>query len=426
MIKYLVFITLIPFMVLAESLQFEISGDAAILINADTGMILFEKDSHKPLYPASVTKIPAVLFALKIKGKNLDETVIAEQEALGAISQEAKRKSGHKLPAYWLEPDGLHIGIRKGEVFTYRELLAACLIASANDASNVVAMGISKSIPLYMEHLNAYLKAIGCKNTHLLNPHGLHHPDHKTTAYDLAVMGCEALKEPFIREHAILPRYIRPKTDLQNSATYLHTNALIRKGKSYYANAIGLKTGYHAKAKSVIMAAAESDGRTLIAVLMGYADRKKMFEDVKQLFEKAFNQPKMRKVFLKSGTQKFTKKIERGDKPLRTYIKEDFSLEFFPAEDPEVTPQLIWKKPLAAPIKKDQVVAELQLVSPQGAIIKKNPLLAEESVNVTWPYSWSRKVPLFLNNHPVMAVLLLILVACSLAISTWKVVTHRS
>jgi len=404
----------------AEPLQFEINGETAILMNADTGVILFEKEPHRLIFPASTTKIASTLYALKVKGHQLDEIIAAEQESLGSVTQEAKRKSGHKLPPYWLEPDGTHIGIKKGEELSIRDLIAACLIPSANDAANVLAQGIGKTIPLYVDLVNGYLKGIGCLNTHLLNPHGLHHPEHQSTAHDLALMAKEGLKNPLFRELIMMPRFIRPKTNMQSSSTYLHTNQLIRSGKHHYPKAIGVKTGYHAKAKSVIVAAAKSDNRTLIAVLVGYSERKQMFQDAKKLFETAFNQPKLRRIYLKAGHQTFTKEIAQGNRPLLTYLPSNLSLEYYPAEDPQAKCQLIWRA-LSLPVRKNQVVADLQLVSKEGQILTKAPLLAEEKVALSWPYNWAKAIANFLQNSPILSILFLSLIFISLIISVWMI-----
>jgi len=375
------------FSIAAEPLKFEIKGEAAILMNADTGVVLFDYHSSVLKYPASTTKMATALYALKLRGQELDLSITAEQDSLATMSQDAKRKSNYKVPAYWLEPDGMHIGIKKGEILTLHQLLHGMLIPSGNDAANVIAQALGPSIPTFMEGLNGYLKEIGCQNTVFRNPHGLHDPQHQSTAYDLALIAREAFKHPVFCDIVSQTRFLRPKTNKQAAATFLQTNRLLRPGKFQYAKAIGGKTGYHAKAKKTFICAARADGRTLIVVLMGYEDRNAIFEDAIKLFETAFNQPKVQRVFLKEGPQTFALDLPKADSQLHTYLSTPLSLEYFPAEDPQAKCLLYWQ-PLVPPIPQNQQVAELQLVSAKGEVLKKIPLLAAEEVGLAWPHNW--------------------------------------
>lgn len=385
-------IGLIPLCLLAEPIKFEIKGEAAILMNAQSGAILFEQDAHALHYPASTTKVATALYALKLKGEELEMPIAAEQDSLATITQGAKRQSNYKLPSYWQEPDGTHIGIRKGEILTLRDLLNGALIASGNDASNVIAQALGPSIPRFMEGLNAYLKELGCQHTTFLNPHGLHDPQHRSTAYELALIAKEALRYPVFCEIVAQKRFMRPKTNKLAATTLLQGNRLIRPGKLHYPKAIGIKTGYHAKAKNTFIGAAKADGRTLIVVLLGYKDRTAIFQDAIQLFETAFNQPKVRRVYLKAGPQTFMQQLPHADRTLQTYLKDSLSLDYYPAEDPKAKCLLYWK-PLTLPITKDQEVGELHLISAEGNVLKHVPLLAEEKVELDWPYRWFNRLP---------------------------------
>jgi len=383
--------------VAAEPLKFNIRGEAAILMNAETGAVLFDHQSDVSKYPASTTKVATALYALKLKGDALDQLIVAEQDSLASMSQDAKRKANYSVSAYWLEPDGMHIGIKNGEVLSLHTLLKGMLIPSGNDAANVIAQALGPTIPTFMEELNAYLKEIGCQNTFFCNPHGLHVPQHQSTAYDLAVIAREALKYPVFCQIVSQARFDRPKTNKQGAYTFLQTNRLIRPGTFYYSKAIGVKTGYHAKAKKTFIGAARSDGRTLIVVLLGYDDRSAMFEDATKLFETAFNQPKIQRIYLKEGAQKFALDLPKGDAQLRTYLSEPLSLEYYQAEDPQAKCLLYWE-PLTPPILKDQQVAELHLISAKGDLLKRTPLLATEEIGLAWPHNW---VAAFASLHNV-------------------------
>jgi len=371
----------------AEPLKYQVKGEAVILINAESGSVLFEHNAWTPRYPASTTKVATALYVLKEHSDKLDEVIIAEQDSLVSVTQEAKCQSAYTLPGYWLEPDGTHIAIKKGEAFSLRVLLQGMLIPSGNDAANVIAQALGPGIPTFIQRMNAYLKEMGCQNTHFCNPHGLHDPKHQSTAYDLAMIAQEALRFPLFCDIVSQPRFFRPKTNKQPANTLLQTNRLLRPGQFHYSKAIGVKTGYHAKAKKNLIAAARSEGRTLIAVLLGYQDRDALFEEAIHLFEAAFNQSSAQQVFLKAGPQTFTLDLPKANHPIETYLPESLTLEYYPAEDPEATCLLYWRQ-LSLPISKDQEVGKVRLVSAQGHVLKQVALLSLNGVELAWPYRW--------------------------------------
>lgn len=399
---YALFIFLMTHPLFCEQIRMDIKGDSAILINAETGSILFQKEAHKPVFPASVTKIATALYALHLKENELNTVLTVNQEAVASITPEAKRKSNYTVPAYWLETDGVHIGLKVGEEMAFRDVLAGMLISSGNDAANVIAQHVGGTIPQFMDQLNLYLKEeVGCQHTHFCNPHGLHHPDHQTTAYDLALMAQEALKNSTFSQIVAQPRFLRPKTNKQAAATLLQGNRLIRPGKLYYSKAIGVKTGYHSKAKNTFVGAARYNDRTLIVVLLGYPERQQLFQDAIKLFDTAFNQPKVHHVLLKAGAQKFSQELPRSQQPLQTYLAEDLSLDYYPAEDPKAKCLLYWNN-LDLPIQKGQKVGELQLVAYEGKVLKSTPLFASEPVNYKWPYSWTHKLTSIFQMAPIL------------------------
>lgn len=367
----------------AEKLSVSIDAEAAILINAESGAILYEKNAHVPHYPASTTKIATAIYALKEKGDQLSSIVAADQEAIASISEEAKKRSNYKTPPHWVEQGSTHMGIKKGEEFTFKDLLSGVMIVSANDASNVVAQYVGGTIPNFMVGLNNYIKGLGCKETNFMNPHGLHHPKHQTTAYDMAIITREAMKNPLFREIVASVKFIRPKTNKQEPTVILQKNRLLRTGKYYYPKAIGVKVGYTSIARHTLVAAARQDDRELIAVLMKCDESGQTFSDAIKLFDAAFNQAKVQKIILKAGPQKFSYKLDGKELPLKTYLKENLTLEYYPAEEPAVKCYLQWLS-LKLPIAKNQQVGEVLLKKADGTLVQKAPLYAEEEVQETW------------------------------------------
>lgn len=380
----------VPVQMMAAPLAMTVAADSAILINADTGMILYEKNANTLQYPASITKVATAAYALRVAGDKLDTVVVAEQDAVVSVTEEAKRNSNYTVPAYWLIPGGSHIGIKKGEALSLRDLLYGLMVASGNDAANVIAQHVGGTIPKFMESLNVYLKEIGCKNTTFYNPHGLFHPKHQTTAFDMAQMLRDALKDKTFREIVKTVNYTRPKTNKQAATVLLQTNKLMRKGKYYYSKAIGGKTGYLSVAGHTLVVAAEQDNRILIAVLMNSKDRNELFLDAIKMFETAFKQPKIQRVLVKKGPQKYALELQGASKAIATYIRDDISMEYYPAEEAKVKCMLYWNS-VKPPIAKDQVIGELRLMTSEGVVLQTVPVLAQEDVATTWSF-WLRNL----------------------------------
>lgn len=358
-------------------LSFSLTAESALLMNADTGAILYQKNARQKLYPASITKIATCAYILHLRQDHLDEILTADQECVGSVTEEAKARSKYKLPSHWLVTDCSHIGIKKGEKMRMDDLLYGMMVASADDASNLLAQGVSGSIPEFMKGLNSYLKSIGCSNTYFNNPHGLHHPEHVTTAYDMALITKEALKNPKFREIVSTVRYTRPKTNMQESTVLLQTNKLLRKGDCYYPKAIGVKTGWHSKAGSTFVAAAKDGDRTLIAVLMNVKERRDIFKEAVQLFEAAFKQPQMKKVLVRKGVQKYRFVPKGASDAIPTYLDQDFTLVFYPAEEPRIKAYIEWST-LPAPIEKGAKVGRLLFKGEEGKIYGERELYAAE------------------------------------------------
>lgn len=368
----------------AEKLALSVNAESAIMINADTGVILYEKNAHVPQYPASITKIPTAMYALHKARDKLDENITADQDCVGTVTEEALRRSNYTLPAYLLIPDGSHIGIKKGEVLSLRDLLHGMMLASGDDAANVIAKYVGGTIPQFIDEMNAYIKEKGCLETTFYNPHGLHHPKQQTTAYDMALMAKEALKDPLFREIVSTVRYTRPKTNKQESSVMMQTNRLLRSGQYYYSKAIGIKTGYYSTAGSTLVSAAKDGDRTLIVVLLKVQERKDIFLDAKKLFEAAFNQPKVQRILVRQGPQKYVLNMTGSNQQLKTYTGENLAIEYYPAEVQKVKCLLFWKPDLQLPILKDQKVGELVVQLENGEALRKTPLFAQNEVQSTW------------------------------------------
>lgn len=382
--RVILLLTTLSLSLFSKQLEVEVAAPSAVLMNADTGAVLFEKHAHIPAYPASTTKIATALYVLDHQ-IDLERTATVSAECLRG--RPLKDRDHH----YWLDSDGTIMGLKRGEVLTFDSLLHGMMLVSGNDAANTIAESLAGSIPKFMEMLNEYLQELGCKNTRFCNPHGLTHPDHFSTAYDMALMTKKALQIPKFRKIISTLVYLNPKTNKQPEREIRLTNPLMKpKSRYYYDKAIGVKTGYTAAAQDTLVAAAEHEGRTLIAVLLGCPKKTgDRFEDARRLFEAAFNEPKATRRLV--GPENiFTKEIDGSKTALKAAVMKPVSIEFFPSEEPRCKAALHWSVN-TLPIQKGQKVGEVQIKDENDQFLQKGDLVALEEVKGTFLFVLKEK-----------------------------------
>ena len=225
---------------------------AYILIDAQTGDVLCEKNSRETLYPASTTKIMTAILALELG--DLDEMMTASQSAIDAIGY-----------------NGSNIGIIPGEKIRMENLLQAMLISSANEAANIIAENISGSMEEFVELMNKRAKELGTVETHFANPSGIHDPMHFTTAADLACIARYAMTLPKFREIVSTHSFTMPATNKHSKWPELtNSNKLMLNNTSDLYEINGIKTGFTGPAGNCLVSSARNeDGMELIAVVMG-------------------------------------------------------------------------------------------------------------------------------------------------------------
>lgn len=381
----IVFALLCPYFLLAEPLKVKVHAESAILMNAETGTILFEKKAHEKLFPASTTKIATALFALKGE-PNLEERMAIPKDCLLKMSKKNKIERHYKDPPHLLEPDGSSYWLKKGEVLSLKELLFGVMMRSGNDAANMVAHQIGGSIPQFMENLNAFISSLGCHSTKFMNPHGLHHPEHYTTAYDLALLTKEALTSPQFLEFIKTKEYLRPATKLQEGKSFAQTNKLLlEKSPFYYPRAFGVKTGYTENAGYCLVAAAKEGERTLIAVTLKCSESSHRFIDAIALFDAAFKEKKMARVLFRKGSTVFEKEVEK--EKLYTSLGKDVILAFYPSEEEEVKTHIVWHS-LKSPIYVGEEVGVLEVVNQRGDVMTSELLYAANMIKRKISYWW--------------------------------------
>ena len=249
----------------------QVGSEAAIVMEAKTGAILYEKNVHEKLYPASITKILTSLIA--IENNSLSETVTFSKDSVYKI-------------------EGTHIARDVGEQMTLEETLYAVLLGSANECAYATAEHVGKSYDNFVTMMNKRAKEIGCVDSNFANPHGLPDPNHVTSAYDMALISREAIQNETFRLIVGTSRYTIPPTNKHTVETPLvNHHAMLnyyKTGKYLYDSCIGGKTGFTDDAMNTLVTYAEKDGMTLICVVLKAANGVQ-YEDTISLFNYCFD-----------------------------------------------------------------------------------------------------------------------------------------
>lgn len=343
---------------------------SCILIETSTGKILYEKNANEVRYPASTTKIMTAILTLE-KCK-LTDTATVSHNAVFSI------------------PLGYtHANLREGEKLTIEQLLNALLIPSANDAAVVLAEHISGSTEEFANLMNEKAKELGCQNTHFVNPNGIHNKEHVTTAYDLSLMAKYAMKNSTFREIVKKTSYTLPATNKYSKAnrTFTNTNELLRKNHSdgsrsyYYADAIGIKTGYTDEAGSCLVAGAKRDNMEVIAVILGDGAKGGLSErclDATTLFNYAFDNYSIKTVNEKNSVLQEISVYgaTKETKDLDVIVKEDINILLKNGDENSLQPNVEINKKLRAPISSGSTVGKITYVvdgnSYSSELIAKN------------------------------------------------------
>lgn len=242
---------------------------AAVVMDADTGRVIYGRYANRRIYPASTTKVLTLLVALE-KYADLDAPITVPAEA-------------NQIPS-----DSTRAGITAGDKLTFRDLLYALMLPSGNDAANAIAVLVSGSTGAFVEQMNARAAEIGCVNTHFANAHGYHDENHYSTAYDMALIAREAMENALFRDIVATVSYTMVKTDSGAKKTIRTTNMLIVPDSQYYYEpVIGIKTGTHSKAGNCFIGAAVEKDKLLITTVMNSSSAGR-WTDTTQLLKSAY------------------------------------------------------------------------------------------------------------------------------------------
>lgn len=348
--------------------ELDINGTAALLMDYDSNTILYEKNIHKQLYPASTTKV--ITGILAIENSNLDDIVTIDEEVIELTY-------------------GSHIALDYDEEMSVNDLLHALLIASANDAALALAKNVSGSIDEFVDMMNEKTKELGGLDTNFINPNGLHEDEHKSSAHDLALIGKYAMENDIFREIVAKDQYTIKTTNKKDEEREIHsTNRFLYgnekmeiDGKTIpirYEGLSGVKTGYTPEAKSCLISFVEKDNRRLLTVVLN-SEGKNVYSDTTKLLDYGFDNLKSKYI---GHANEFVDNIniENGEFPFVPAILDKNVSHFITDEDMKnLVKNIHLKKDLKAPIEQGESLGTLEYYL-KDEIVAKGNIVATMSV----------------------------------------------
>ncbi|MDW8368260.1 MAG: D-alanyl-D-alanine carboxypeptidase family protein [Abditibacteriales bacterium] len=332
----------------------EVSAKAAVLMDAESGQVLFARNADTPMYPASCTKIMTALLALE-RGK-LDDKVKASRRASEA------------------EPS--HIALQPGETLTLRQLLYALILKSANDAAVAIAEHIGGSVEGFADLMNQRARELGCTNTHFVTPSGLHDKRHYTTARDLALMARAALQREDFR-HIITMRVVQmPRAGKPWRRVVYNKNRFL----SLFEGADGVKTGFTTPAGRCFVGSATRHGWQLIAVVLRCDN---IYQDAAGLLTYGFKNFQRVPLVERNEPVSRVKVVNGTAATCRVVTARDVTIPY-PKHRTPLVKRHITRRVLKAPVKKGREAGALTVLV-DGKIVGQVPLVTAESVALKPP-----------------------------------------
>lgn len=342
----------------AEDTPVEVSARSAVLLAADTGSVLFEKNCFAQLPMASTTKIMTALLTLE-EADRLGDPVVEITEEMVAV-------------------EGSSMGLLAGDKIALSGLAAGMLLASGNDAANAAAIYLAGSLEQFVESMNQRAKKIGMENTHFATPSGLDGESadglgHYSTAYDMALLAREALENETFRELCSSSSYRVKFAEPVKEVSYTNHNKLL----TQYEGCIGVKTGYTKQAGRCLVSAAERDGTVLIAVTLNAPDD---WSDHTLLLDYGFSQ--MESYSLMGGDVRGRVPVVGSESQTISFYGQNGGTVSIPTGAAEEVSRQVYLYPfLYAPVKIGDTVGEIRWYL-NGALLGSAPVLAGESASV--------------------------------------------
>ncbi len=354
------FLTCLP--VRANGVNLDVGGKSALLMDIATGTVLYEKNAHEKLAPASVTKVMTMLLIMEA----IDSGKIAWDDTV--ITSEAAAAKG-----------GSQIYLKAGESMTVSDMLKSIAVSSANDCACAMAEHIAGSEAAFVEKMNQRAKELGMNDTNFVNCTGLDDGEdaknHLTSAYDIALMSRELMKN-----HPNIQKFTTIWMDTVRGGTFglANTNKLVR----FYPGATGLKTGFTSGAGYCLSATAQREGLGLIAVVMGAATSQERFAACKSMLDYGFANYALAQPELPSDSQVA---VKLGTKTaVQAVPGKQAALLIDKSQRDQLCTEVTLEEQVSAPVSKGQRLGTLT-VKVGEQVLEQIPLIAAESVpRLTW------------------------------------------
>lgn len=339
--------------------EFNINAKSGILLDAKSGKIIYEKNIHEKLAPASITKVMVMLLAME----DLESKKISLEDKV-TVSLNASKMGGSQL------------FLHEGETQTIENLLKSIALRSANDSSVALSEHIGGSLDLFIERMNKRSEELGMKNTHFKNPTGLPDEGHYSTAYDISLMSKELLKYPKINEWLTMwMDEIKVGKNKDIVQSLVNTNKLIR----FYEGANGIKTGYTNDAGFCLSASAKRGNLSLISVILGSETSNERFDEAKKLLNHGFLIYDSIVVNKKGDVIKNVQVSKGNIKNVDVILKEDVNILVKKGEDRKIEREVRIPNEIKAPFRKNQVLGEL-IIKIDGEEFAKEKLVCNKEI----------------------------------------------
>ena len=325
--------------VLAQEPEFNLKADAALLMEVNSGKLIWEMNSHERLYPASITKIMSLLLVMEQLEQN--QITLADQVSVSARASSM---------------GGSEVFLSEGDVLTLEDLLISMAVGSANDAAVAVAEYVGGSVEGFVEMMNEKARQLGMTQSHFSNPHGLHNPDHYSCAHDILLMSLALLEYPQIHQWATIwmdEHFLKDK--IRSGEVYLsNTNRMVRS----YQGCDGLKTGYTTEAGNGIVATALRGETRFLAVVLGSPTVDDRYDAARTLLDYGFGHFKSVPVVCKGKVISDTA-VDKGVPPRVEIITAQKLALLLPRGAEEAFEKEVRLLPLIPPLQEGQKVGEL-------------------------------------------------------------------
>ena len=406
-----------------EASVMDVAAKAALLVDGDTGEVLYAKNEHAELYPASITKVMTALLVLEAvdAGKlSLDQELTVTASSLEGLAQ-----------------DGSSAGIKLGEIMSVRNLLYCMLVVSANEACNILAEKVSGSVAAFVDQMNQRAGELGCENTHFVNATGLHDPNHYTSAWDIYLITKEAMTHEDFMTICNTAEITIPATNLSSQRTLHTTNYLLSNWRAIgytYSAARGIKTGSTSDAGHCLVSSAQEGSRSLISVVLGAAQVKltdgktqtQSFSETKRLFQWGFANFSRKTILTTDDMiQEVPVTLSKDVNYVVVHPERDVEALLPNDLEPEQMEREVklYQESVEAPVEAGTALGEITL-SYEGHEYATVKLLAFDSVEASKLLVMQKNVKDFFSRT-IVKVVLIVLLALIVLIVVWKLTVGR-